>query len=123
PLFVNPANHHFQLSENSPAIDAGDPNTSEMGFPLDGNNEPIDILGNPRFFGNAIDIGAYEWNNNLSANEVSETSLEVVVYPNPTKNYVHIQSQHPVDQIQLYDIFGKEQFAITAINNTTNTET
>jgi len=120
PLFVDAPNHHFQLSENSPAIDAGDPNTSEMGFPHNSSNEPIDILGNPRFVG-TIDIGAYEWNSNLSINEVSETVLDVILYPNPASEKLHIESNQTIDQLVIYDFLGKVMAASFSTNGANTT--
>lgn len=120
PLFVDAPNHHFQLSENSPAIDAGDPNTSEMGFPHNSSNEPIDILGNPRFVG-TIDIGAYEWNSNLTINEVSETVLDVILYPNPASEKLHIESNQTIDQLVIYDFLGKVMAASFSTNGANTT--
>lgn len=51
----------LRLLQGSPAIDAGDPDTDPDVFPVDGNGDPIDLDGRPRFFGSDIDMGAYEW--------------------------------------------------------------
>jgi hypothetical protein len=58
PLFVDPGNGNLTLMEGSPAIDAGNPMHPDV-FP--GGHAPIDLAGNPRVAGAAIDIGAYEW--------------------------------------------------------------
>lgn len=55
PLFVNPENYDFHLSENSPCRDAGDPNTNPI--VLNG----IDLDGMPRVINERIDMGAYEY--------------------------------------------------------------
>jgi hypothetical protein len=60
PLFRNAANGDLRLDQASPAIDTGDPITDLALFP-GGPGNPVDIEGNPRVFGNRIDIGAYEW--------------------------------------------------------------
>lgn len=54
---------NLRISEVSPAIDMGEPDTDPLIFPTDGNGNPIDLLGNPRFFPDeeSIDMGAYEW--------------------------------------------------------------
>lgn len=104
PLFADPANNNFLISENSPAIDAGDPNTISMGFPhINGNS--IDIVFNPRFV-EVIDIGAYEWNENLSIESV-ENPISVMVYPNPTPGLININSEKNIVEIQLYTALGQ----------------
>jgi hypothetical protein len=51
----------LRLTEGSPAIDAGDPGTDPLIFPADGDGEPIDRDGNPRYFNTVIDMGPFEW--------------------------------------------------------------
>ncbi|MHC4498106.1 MAG: right-handed parallel beta-helix repeat-containing protein [Planctomycetota bacterium] len=53
PYFVDPNVSDYHLSEDSPCIDAGDPNY------VAGPDE-TDLDGNPRVFGDRIDMGAYE---------------------------------------------------------------
>lgn len=61
PLFNNPAEGDYSLSELSPCIDAGTPDVTGLDLP------PTDLAGNFRFVdGNndaveRIDIGCYEW--------------------------------------------------------------
>jgi predicted outer membrane repeat protein len=55
PLFTDPYNGDYHLYEDSPCIDAGDPNY------IPGPNE-TDLDGNPRVVGGRIDMGAYEFN-------------------------------------------------------------
>ncbi len=52
PQFIDAVNNDFHLSPDSPVIDAG---VYELGVPSD------DFDGNPRPYGDAIDIGAYEY--------------------------------------------------------------
>lgn len=52
PLFANAAGGDYRLQPGSPAIDAGN-NTAAF--------SAVDMDGNPRFQGRAVDIGAYEW--------------------------------------------------------------
>jgi predicted outer membrane repeat protein len=55
PLFVGSGDHPFAITENSPAVDAGRPDTSGLNLP------PFDFVGNPRIDNGIIDIGAYEY--------------------------------------------------------------
>lgn len=52
PYFVDPANGNFRLQPSSPAINAGDPNTT--GSPI------TDLAGQARVQGGRVDMGAYE---------------------------------------------------------------
>lgn len=56
PLFTNTANREFTLQAGSPAINAGN-NTFVTGI-------TEDIAGNNRIYGDTVDMGAYEYNNN-----------------------------------------------------------
>ncbi|HLH56203.1 MAG TPA: immunoglobulin domain-containing protein [Verrucomicrobiae bacterium] len=52
PLFVDPVNHNFRLQAGSPCIDSGN-NAYSAGA--------LDLDGNPRISGNAVDLGAFEF--------------------------------------------------------------
>ncbi len=70
---------YYRLSENSPCIDAGYADTSFL--------NSTDLLGNYRIWGNAVDIGAFEYNSEPVHNEDNEVSSisepQILVYPNP----------------------------------------
>ena len=53
PLFVDPVNGDYNLTEGSPCIDAGDSLAPEL--------PTADKDGNPRIVGSYVDIGAYEY--------------------------------------------------------------
>ncbi len=53
PLFVSPGGGDYALAEGSPCIDAGD---DELAPGVE-----TDLAGNPRFSGDAIDMGAFEF--------------------------------------------------------------
>ncbi|WP_277464457.1 choice-of-anchor Q domain-containing protein [Parabacteroides sp. PF5-6] len=83
PLFVNATNGDFSLSETSPAINAGSNALYEALNDLDLSVEfdldtDLDLAGNPRFKGSAIDIGAYEYQ---SADNVTYHNLTLEVAP------------------------------------------
>lgn len=78
PLFVNSYEKDFRLSDNSPCIDAGDPNF----IPLD---DETDLDGNERMMGFAIDMGCYEF--------LSPIEAEVILTPkslNRKSNRPHV---------------------------------
>ncbi|TVQ02952.1 MAG: hypothetical protein EA359_10785, partial [Balneolaceae bacterium] len=60
---------YLRLSNTSPAINAGDPDTEISIFPTDASNIPIDLAGNPRVMNGAIDIGAYEFQGEIKLPE------------------------------------------------------
>ncbi len=53
PGFVDPAKYNFRPDKESPAINAGNPDT--------GNLHPVDFDGRSRISDDAPDIGAFEW--------------------------------------------------------------
>jgi len=55
PQFVGGDPFSYELTEGSPCIDAGNPDTTGLNLP------PTDLAGNPRIYNGRIDIGAYEW--------------------------------------------------------------
>ncbi len=70
---------YYRLSDNSPCIDAGFSDTSFLAS--------TDLAGNARVWGNAVDIGAFEYNSEPVHNEDNEVSSisepQILVYPNP----------------------------------------
>ena len=56
PMFESLGTYPFALSANSPCIDAG-----TLDLPAGIELPQFDLAGNPRIYGNTIDMGAYEW--------------------------------------------------------------
>ena len=54
PMFTGTGNFPFSLSDNSPCIDKGNPDTTGLNLP------EFDLAGNLRLKGGRIDMGAYE---------------------------------------------------------------
>ncbi|MEA1973622.1 MAG: choice-of-anchor Q domain-containing protein, partial [Candidatus Cloacimonadota bacterium] len=79
--FITDENRYF-LSENSPCIDVGTLNLPE-GIEL----PEFDLAGNPRIYGDGIDMGAYEWNPNQSIYDdeitIINNQFKSSNYPNP----------------------------------------
>ena len=83
PLFVNSADGNYRLQSGSPLIDIGN-NTF--------NNTTEDLDGNTRFV-NTIDIGPYEYQmSTLSVIDIAEYNNTFNLFPNPTSNYLIIDS-------------------------------
>ncbi len=55
PMFANPGNQEFKLTQNSPCINAGTPDTTGLLLPA------FDLSMNPRIIHGLIDMGAYEY--------------------------------------------------------------
>ena len=66
PKFVNPSSGNFRLASNSPCINAGK-NSRVVGS--------LDLDGNKRIFGSAVDIGCYEYG---SSKPVEPTGIDGV---------------------------------------------
>jgi hypothetical protein len=93
----------FTLKEGSPLIDAAYPDTKRIYF---------DANRNPRIYGSAPDIGAYEFNP-VYVNTFSPARnlvLKSAVFPNPVKTRLNIrykcESQSGVT-LNIYDLQGK----------------
>ncbi len=78
PQFIN-VNSDLHISENSPLINAGIPDTTGLNIPA------YDLDGNPRIDQGRIDIGCYEWQNNVNINDnnLQATNFIMHNYPNP----------------------------------------
>ena len=103
PLFTG----DLRLKENSPCIDAGNKSFFCQGEDPELSNITTDLAGNPRIYGNEIDLGAYEFQGATSIKIPSKGS-KLLVYPNPTRGVLRIDSvDGKIDKIQLFDIHGK----------------
>ncbi|KPJ49015.1 hypothetical protein AMJ40_06450 [candidate division TA06 bacterium DG_26] len=116
PLFADTTNADFSLTQGSPCIDAGTPDTTGLSLP------PWDILDNQRIWdGNGdevaiIDMGAYEYGAPAVGIEP-----EVVIerrprpflrnYPNPFGSHTVIQYGMPDEAkvtLKVYNLLGQE---------------
>jgi predicted outer membrane repeat protein len=77
----------LRLQSDSPAVDSGDPNILLSLFPLNEENIPIDLDGNPRLNNERIDMGAYEHHDPSTFVEDTAplpSTIELLQnYPNP----------------------------------------
>ncbi len=109
PDFVDPFAKNFTLQSNSACIDTG----------IDTYNFPIsqDLAGNQRIFGNHPDIGAYEYNSNLSISEFDAFQYQINLYPNPTTDEVWVEFKNDFSgDIKLFDLTGKLLQTLRVLN-------
>ena len=115
PLFIDVDNANYHLSTNSPCIDAGT-NTLAT-FDFEGNTIP--------FNGTLTDIGIYE---SQSTGILKSENDYILVYPNPTKDFVEIINYTSIDiknisiinlngQIVLNNIRHKKSIDLSALQN------
>ena len=110
PIFADTANNNFHLLYQSPALDAGTPDTVGLDFPA------FDLDGNQRIANNRIDIGCYEgyifYDNANGSNKTLLGQYELMQnYPNPFNPSTTISFDIPVAshvKLLIYDILGRE---------------
>lgn len=80
PLWQMSGDYPYMLTENSPCIDAG---TLEL--PTGIELPEFDLAGNPRIYGETIDMGAYEWQGVEAEEDITIpiTQTKISNYPNP----------------------------------------
>ncbi len=98
-LFSDPASDDFSLLNTSPVIDLGNPDTTNLNIPT------LDIIGNPRVDNDIIDLGAIEFQQPLSINDVNNFA-SLKIYPNPTEDFIYIVSDEQVST-HIYTVNGK----------------
>ncbi len=85
PLFVNTGND-FHLQSESPCIDAG----TDVGLP---------------FLGEAPDMGCFEFD---PVGIIDNQNTIISIYPNPTAQYLTIDTKEEIKNITLFDVEGRE---------------
>jgi|GEM_PF-1354343 len=114
PLFMETDPYPYQISEYSPCINVGSPDTIGM------NLLPVDIAGNPRIYDGYIDMGAFEWGPFVDTEPPKELVKEIIIYPNPASELINIKlnpSLNSISEISLYNQLGQ-----CIINKKENTE-
>jgi hypothetical protein len=119
PIFSDTGENPFSLSEGSPCIDAGTPDTTGLDLPL------WDIIGNYRIWdGNGdgikrIDMGAYEFGSIRvgikSPSPIANNALYISSYPNPFNEYTTIEyelNETGDVLISIYSQFGEKVYLL-----------
>ncbi|MDP8313672.1 MAG: right-handed parallel beta-helix repeat-containing protein [Candidatus Celaenobacter antarcticus] len=124
PLFINPNEDNFQLSSNSPCINAGIPDTTGLHIPN------VDLNGDPRIYDDIIDMGCYEWQGvDVEPEPAEPNQVTITCFPNPFSTSVTIsfnittrllsdtprQAENP--EIKIYNIKGQLIKTITSFPN------
>ncbi|MFO7897056.1 MAG: FlgD immunoglobulin-like domain containing protein [Candidatus Cloacimonadales bacterium] len=113
PLFSGFTEYPYSLSENSTCINAGTTDLHEY-FGEDFVLPEFDIIGNPRIYGDGIDMGAYEWNpgvSNVSEEIIVSNVIELSNYPNPFNPTTTISFNLPSDSdvlVEVYNVKGQK---------------
>jgi len=85
----------FRLKTGCVAIDHG---TSV-------NAPPADIEGRVRPWGDGYDIGAFEFGAPVELN-AKQRDDKITIYPNPINDYIMIESEEPITEIEIVDLKG-----------------
>ena len=112
PMFTGSGDYPFALSEGSPCIDKGIPDTIGLNLPK------MDIIGNYRIWdGNAdgisrVDMGAYEYDSPTGIEELNAAgkTISFMNYPNPFTNsttFTFRLEKSANVSIRVFDIFGR----------------
>jgi len=114
PEFVDQTEGDYSLQSNSPCIDAG---LNEL--PLNNELTEFDLLGNPRIIGNQVDMGAIEWQDTSTSNQLLTTNIQLTNFPNPfnpsTTIVFDLNSEITENtEISIYNLKGQKirQFSI-----------
>jgi len=95
PLFYGGPDFPYNLSDESPCIDAGTLDLPQ--FVLD-HLPDVDLAGNPRVVNDKIDMGCYEWNPTVGTGEHRISNTEhrtpnLKVFPNPYSTTTYIAAR------------------------------
>ena len=106
PLFIGGSNdnYDYSLNANSPCINKG----SNTYYTENGGNLETDkdLNGNLRFFGEKIDIGAYEYGLYTGIQELPLAS-GITISPSPATDFVTVSSLQGNETLYFYNINGQ----------------
>jgi FlgD Ig-like domain len=108
PLWLDTGDYPYYLQSESPCIDAG-----TLDLPAGIELPEYDLAGNPRIYGNTIDIGAYEWQGVDAEEDVIQLTNETRIsnYPNPFNPSTIIKlelAESGETELSIYNIKGQK---------------
>ena len=110
PMFDSLNTSPFALLENSPCI-----NTGTFDLPAGIELPEFDLAGNPRIYGETIDMGAYEFQGNPQSNDENEIVIPKITqisnYPNPFNPTTTIKldlAESGKIELAIYNIKGQK---------------
>ena len=82
----------YSLGQNSPCIDSGITDFSIFNLPDWYEFPSHDLAGNPRIYGNQVDLGAYEWQGQTGIDDlVAVPAFSICNYPNPFTVFTNLK--------------------------------
>ncbi|MDY0025145.1 MAG: choice-of-anchor Q domain-containing protein [Lentimicrobium sp.] len=106
--------HPYSLNNDSPCINAGNPDTTGMMLPVN------DLAGNPRLTGTRIDVGAYESLAGITGVNSSSLDFSFKCYPNPFNEeivFTFPEEMNDPFNIRIIDFWGKEVLNVRGISS------
>lgn len=112
----------YALGQDSPCIDSGTTDFSIFDIP-DWYSFPLyDLAGNPRIYGDQVDLGAYEWQGQTGIEDlIAVPAFSMSNYPNPFNPSTTIRYSVPKDgNVKLCIYNTKGQLLTTLVNEHKN---
>ena len=116
PLFYGGDEFPYNLSAESPCIDAG-----TLDLPSFINLPDKDLAGNPRVVNGKIDMGAYEWNPTVDVkhHELFKQSKNLIVAPNPFNGTTFITAHWNKTAKITIDIYNNNGLHVNTLQQST----
>lgn len=108
----------YTLGQDSPCIDAGTTDFGIFTIPDWYGYPTYDLAGNPRIYGDQVDMGAYEWQGQVDIEDlIVSSSLSMSNYPNPFNPVTSIKYDLAENSRVRMDIYNvKGQLVKTLLN-------